>query len=122
MHRQVSERHGWGEDQKDQLALTVLNAGQSTMDEADSTSFFQLMPITVPSECQTLIQNNDQLQRCQIDAFDTWVRPWQIVPRGHLVPTGNEHLPPKITCCYRWSLLDCVTKSVNDYCDSFDLR
>lgn len=104
------------------------------MDEVGSP-FFHLMPITVPSGCQLLLANTDQLGRCQLDAFERWVR--STVPRSaanHYGPLleGSEavnwatsNLPLKNSCCYRWSLLDCLAEGVQKYCtdaEAFDWR
>ena len=94
------------------------------MDE--SNNLFQMFPIiTVSTECQILMQNNDEQRRCQLDAFDVWIRPWQSVPQTRLTATGLVNLPTKNNCCYRWFLLDCLTESVQNNCPNaanFDLR
>lgn len=102
----------------------------SVMDEVASP-FFHLMPITVPTGCQLLLANTDQLRRCQLDAFDRWVR--STVPRSYgplaqgpeAVNWASSNLPQKNSCCYRWALLDCLAEGVQDYCtdaEAFDLR
>lgn len=101
------------------------------MDEAVASPFFHLMPITVPTGCQLLLANTDQLRRCQLNAFDRWVR--STVPRSfgplaqgpEAVNWASSNLPLRNSCCYRWSLLDCLAEAVQDYCtdaEAFDLR
>ena len=98
-----------------------------TMDEVEEGSFM-LMPINVGHECQMLMHNNDQLKICQLEAFNYWIRSWnENINTQSSSERGNYEvkLPIKYNCCYRWSLLDCLTESVQDFCpdaDTFDLR
>lgn len=89
-----------------------------------------VLPINVGNECQILMHNNDQLRRCQTAAYDQWIRPSMQFDFSYLVehhPHEHRHnrLSNRDSCCYRWSLLDCLAECVQEYCpraSTFDMR
>ena len=104
-----------------------------------------ILPINVGHECQILMNNNDELRRCQHDAYIAWIRPWQLELQNNYHHFNHHHhhyyyqqqkqqsnkfespeqLNGKHPCCYRWALLDCLTDSVQKYCpmaNTFDSR
>ncbi|KAH9494282.1 hypothetical protein DERF_014976 [Dermatophagoides farinae] len=110
-------------------------------DGVDDNNDDFILPINVGHECQILLNNNDELRRCQHDAYLTWIRSWQLEllkkqnnyhhqqqQQQHQHQSkfeGPEQLNGKNPCCYRWALLDCLTDSVQKYCpmaNTFDSR
>lgn len=107
----------------------MVSSNWPAMNEEDSV----ILPIHVGHECEILMANSGDLQHCQLEAFNSWIRQWryysnpvgQLSPQMTTISTTPVTLSTKNTCCYRWALLDCLTDSVQNDCPyaaTFDLR
>lgn len=80
----------------------------------------QLLPITIGHECEIVLMNNrggHWLQQCLSQAYYDWVQPEHDRHRNDASHShSGDGMPERNTCCYQWTVLQCVTDAVADSC------